>query len=286
MRHAYLLLSLSAASLATPAIAARDCGALAKFTLPGHEVVIHSAREISAPAQCRVDGVIDPRTGRDGKQYGIGFAVALPANWNGRFLMQGGGGLNGSVAPPIGAQFADDKPALERGFAVASTDSGHQGAVFDAGFMADQQAAMNFLYQGVGEAVVVAKAIVARHYGKDIDHSYFVGCSTGGREAMMMSQRYPNYFDGIVAGAPAMRTSFSNLGLRHAATALNAIASQALGLLWAACTPAAHATAAKTCPAKTSLTCAPLFERIASLGANIPLASRGARGRVSRRTRG
>ena len=196
--------------------------------MPGHGVVIGKVQEISSPAHCRVDGVIDARSGRDGKSYGIGFAVALPVHWNGRFLMQGGGGLNGSVASPAGSQFAGDQSALERGFAVASTDSGHQGPVFDAAFFRDQQAALNFLYQGVGEVVVVAKALVASHYGRDSDHSYFVGCSTGGREAMMMSQRFPNYFDGIVAGAPAMRTSFSNLGLRHAATKLNAIASQPL----------------------------------------------------------
>jgi feruloyl esterase len=178
----------------------------------------------SAPAHCRVDGVIDERTGRDGKSYGIGFAVALPADWNGRFLFQGGGGLNGSVQPPLGAQFAGDRSALTRGFAVASTDSGHHGAGFDGSFLQDQQAALNFLYQAVAEVTVVAKQIVAQHYGKVNERAYFVGCSTGGREAMMMSQRFPDYFDGVVAGAPAMRTSFSNLGLRHAATALNAIA--------------------------------------------------------------
>ena len=81
----------------------------------------------AVPAHCRVDGVIDERTGRDGKPYAIGFAVALPANWNGRFLFQGGGGLNGSVQPPNGGQYAGEQSALARGFAVASTDSGHQG---------------------------------------------------------------------------------------------------------------------------------------------------------------
>lgn len=71
---------------------------------------------------------------------------------------------------------------------------------------------------------MVGKAIVATHYGKAAEHAYFVGCSTGGREAMILSQRYPTYFDGIVAGAPAMRTSFSNLGLRIATEALNQVA--------------------------------------------------------------
>ena len=202
--------------------AAQPCAALAKFTMPEHRVVIRQAQENAGV--CRVDGVIDERIGRNGKPYGIGFAVALPANWNGRFLFQGGGGLNGSVQPPVGGVYAGDNSALARGFAVASTDSGHQSTGFDGTFFQDQQASLNFLYQAVAEVTVVAKAIVDRHYGKPQQHAYFVGCSTGGREAMMMSQRFPDYFDGIVAAAPAARTSFSNLGLRHATAALNAIA--------------------------------------------------------------
>jgi feruloyl esterase len=76
----------------------------------------------------------------------------------------------------------------------------------------------------VAEVTVVAKAIVHAQYGKPQAHAYFVGCSTGGREAMMMSQRFPDYYDGILAAAPAARTSFSNLGLRYATAALNAVA--------------------------------------------------------------
>ena len=140
--------------------AAQPCADLQKFSIPGHRVVIHKAQELAA--HCRVDGVIDERTGRDGKPYGIGFAVALPANWNGRFLFQGGGGLNGSVQPPQGRAYAGDRSALSRGFAVASTDSGHRGEGFDASFFRDQQATLNFLYQAVAEVTVVAKAIIAR----------------------------------------------------------------------------------------------------------------------------
>jgi pimeloyl-ACP methyl ester carboxylesterase len=230
-RSVAVALLIACLGAAAPGSAAQSCKALGKFSLPGHRLVIRQAQEVAAsapgvspamPAHCRVDGVIDERTGRDGKHYGIGFAVALPAQWNGRFLFQGGGGLNGSVQPPLGGQYAGDKSALARGFAVASTDSGHQGAAFDGSFFRDQQAALDFLYQAVAEVTVVAKAIVARHYGKQQQHAYFVGCSTGGREAMMMSQRFPDYYDGIVAAAPAARTSFSNLGLRYATAALNA----------------------------------------------------------------
>jgi pimeloyl-ACP methyl ester carboxylesterase len=226
---AMLLVSLATWS-APPAMSATPpCAALEKFSMPGHRVQIRQARQREAsapgvsptvPAHCLVEGLIDERSGREGKSYAIGFAVALPTEWNGRFLFQGGGGLNGSVQPPVGAAYAGERSALMRGFAVASTDSGHQGAVFDASFFRDQQAALNFLYQAVADVTVVAKAIVTAHYGRPEGHAYFVGCSTGGREAMLMSQRFPNYYDGIVAVAPAARTSFSNLGLRHAAVSL------------------------------------------------------------------
>jgi alpha-beta hydrolase superfamily lysophospholipase len=66
----------------------------------------------------------------------------------------------------------------------------------------DQQASLDFAYAAVGRVAEVAKRITAQYYGKPADRSYFVGCSTGGREAMLMAQRYPMYFDGIVAGAP------------------------------------------------------------------------------------
>jgi hypothetical protein len=230
------------AAISVPALSATPCAALKDFKLATYQVAIDSAQQVAAtaaapagaagppgprmalPAHCRVDGTIDKRTGFDGKAYAIGFSVALPNEWNGRFMFQGGGGLNGAVNPPVGAQYAGDQSALAQGFAIVSTDSGHKGTNFDSTFLNDQEATLNFLYASVGKVTVVAKEIVAQHYGKPADHSYFVGCSTGGREAMIVSQRYPTYFDGIVAGAPAMRTGYSNLGLRWGATALNAIA--------------------------------------------------------------
>ena len=88
---------------------------------------------------------------------------------------------------------------------------------FDASFMQDQQASLDFAYAAIGRVADVAKRIIAQHYGKPPDRSYFAGCSTGGREAMMMTQRYPRYFDGVVSGAPAMRTNFSGIGDRWVA---------------------------------------------------------------------
>jgi feruloyl esterase len=175
---------------------------------------------VKLPAYCRLDAMLDARIGSDGKKYGIGFAVALPQDWTGRFLFQGGGGLNGSVAPPLGRTGENDA-ALARGFAVVTTDTGHKGEVFDASFMRDQQAALDFAYQAVGRVAALAKQILTQYYGKPAEHSYFAGCSTGGREGMLMAQRYPTYFDGVVVGAPAMRTNFSGIGDQWVATMLN-----------------------------------------------------------------
>lgn len=236
-----LCIGLAALAATFDVAAASDtCAQLTQFKAPGVAMEIVQAQRVAAgasepgragmelegllPDHCRVNGTIDKRVGRNGKPYHIGFAMALPANWNGRFLFQGGGGLNGSVAAPLGNRFNSPTPALSGGFAIVTTDTGHQGSVFDPTFMEDQQAALNFLYQAIGKVTVVAKQVVAQYYGRQPQRSYYVGCSTGGREAMMMSQRYPDYFDGIVAGAPAMRTSYSNLGDRWVATAQNAIA--------------------------------------------------------------
>ncbi|UWZ84565.1 tannase/feruloyl esterase family alpha/beta hydrolase [Occallatibacter riparius] len=169
------------------------------------------------PAHCRVDGVINRRKGVGGEEFGIGFAVALPEKsaWNGDFMMQGGGGGNGTVGYPTGANNAGDKPALVRGFAVASTDTGHKAKTggFDFNFMHDQQAYLDFAFMANAEVAGVAKQIIAHYYAKPAAYAYFVGCSTGGREGMILSQRYPTVFNGIVSGDPAMRTGRSNLAI-------------------------------------------------------------------------
>ncbi|MGH8150096.1 MAG: tannase/feruloyl esterase family alpha/beta hydrolase, partial [Steroidobacteraceae bacterium] len=157
--------------------------------------------------------------------FGIRFALDMPEKWNGRFLFQGGGGLNGSVGEPLGFLASGATPALARGFAVVSTDTGHEGhGPFDATFLSDQQASLDFYYEAIGRVARVGERIVADYYGHRPARSYFVGCSTGGREAMVMAERYPTYFDGIVAGDPAMRTGFSNLADRWVVKALDQIA--------------------------------------------------------------
>jgi len=172
-------------------------------------------RTAPLPAYCRVEGVINRRTGVGGEEFGIKFALAMPDKWNGDFLMQGGAGSNGVVMAPLGLNAAGDTPALIRGFAVVSTDTGHTShhPGFDFAFRADQQAYLDFAYLANAEVAELAKQIIARHYAKAASYSYFSGCSTGGREGMILSQRYPTIFDGIISGDPAMRTGLSNLAI-------------------------------------------------------------------------
>ncbi len=174
---------------------------------PGHSLPI--------PGYCRVEGVINRRIGVGGEEFGIRFALALPEKWNHDFLMQGGGGGNGFVMPPLGLSAAGETPALMRGFAVVSTDTGHKShrGPFDFDFMKDEQADLDFAYLANAEVAALAKQIITKYYATPAAHSYFAGCSTGGREGMILSQRYPTVFDGIISGDPAMRTGLSNLAI-------------------------------------------------------------------------
>lgn len=206
-----------------------SCTSLLDVKIPGVEII--KAADVEAgttetipwnqsrigplPAYCRVEGIMNRRTGVEGEEFGISFVLAFPEKWNGDFLMQGGGGSNGIVLPPLGLNAAGETPGLMRGFAVASTDTGHKShhPGFDFGFMRDQQAYLDFAYLANAEVAKVSKELIAKHYGKPAAYSYFSGCSTGGREGMILSQRYPSLFDGIISGDPAMRTGLSNLAI-------------------------------------------------------------------------
>lgn len=208
------------------AMAAGAFGADVKITSAAHAAA-SAARpgpmgEVPAlPAHCRVEGVVNERQGAEGKDYGIRFAMALPYEWAGRFLLQGGGGLNGSVPQPFGPVDMEGRAALARGFAVIGSDSGHQGAVFDSSFMADQRALLDFAETSVLTVAVLGKKLTNAFYGEPARHNYMAGCSTGGREGMLASQRYPELFDGIVVGAPAMNTGSSNLGVEYTQVLFN-----------------------------------------------------------------
>ena len=213
MKNLGLLLSLGLAGSAFGQTS-HNCADMTNFQVPGEPLVITKATVLPAaeglPSRCQVDGMINERKGADGKTYGVGFAVALPDNWNNRYLFQGGGGYNGLVRPPLGAAASGGSVALARGFAVATSDTGHQGE--GRSYDVDQQASLDFAQVAVAQVTRVAKQIVARYYGEGARYSYFTGCSTGGREAMLMTQRYPTYYDGVISGDPAMRTGFSRFG--------------------------------------------------------------------------
>src|SRR3954468_10437457 len=126
--------------------------------VPGGRAGGPPATSSNLPAYCRLDGVIDRRTGAAGATYGIGYALALPESWNGRFLFQGGGGLNGSVQTPLGTSAAGERHALAGRLAVVRNDTGHQGSgAFDGSFMQDQQATLDFEYVAVGRVAEIAK---------------------------------------------------------------------------------------------------------------------------------
>jgi feruloyl esterase len=128
----------------------------------------------------------------------IRFELLLPDTWNGRFVMGGGGGFVGSAQNS--ASFA-----VNLGYATVGTDTGHQSQPgYMAGWALDNlEAKLNFGYLAVHRTAEVAKALIRAYYHTDAARCYFMGCSRGGGQAMMEAQRYPNDFDGIVAGAPA-----------------------------------------------------------------------------------
>jgi len=193
--------------LATVPLSARDCEALKQLELPGiriDEAVASKGEparpESTAPAgvpslgseatvpHCKVSGATGDETN---------FELLLPDEWNGRFLQGGGGGFVGS----LGYQ---GRFSVNRGYATVATDTGHKANAIRAEWASGHvERVVNFGYLGVHRTAETAKAIIRVYYGTPAERSYFYGCSNGGRQAMMEAQRYPEDFDGIVAGAPA-----------------------------------------------------------------------------------
>ncbi len=178
----------------------KTCGELAAIRF-GKDVTIESAR-LAAPAgslseYCDVRGSIWPENK---------FVIKLPTSWNERFQMVGNGGWAGTIA------MAAVDAAVQSGYAATSTDTGHDaqkepGAVFAFSGPNNPNAArkaIDFGYLAVHETAVLAKTIIRAYYGMDPLYSYWVGCSTGGRQGLMEAQRYPEDFDGYVVGAPVL----------------------------------------------------------------------------------
>ena len=179
-----------AASLKLPntTVTAAQPVAAGRFTAPGGAALQAAAK---LPAFCRVSLTIKPSPQSDIKSE-----VWLPmSGWNGKFLQVGNGAWGGSI------QYGALAESLQRGYAVASTDTGHTGT--DASFAVGQpEKLIDFGYRSVHETAVQGKATVKALYGTAPRFSYFNGCSGGGRQSFMEAQRFPEDFDGIIAGAP------------------------------------------------------------------------------------
>jgi feruloyl esterase len=152
----------------------------------------------SMPAHCRVILVLTPSADSN-----INAELWLPAeNWNGKFLAIGNGGWGGAIQG-----YGDMQMALRRGYATAASDTGHTDADGPNGMFAlgNQEKLIDFAYRAIHEMTEKSKAVIARAYGEPAEYAYFKGCSTGGRQGVMAAQRYPQDFDGIIAGALANR---------------------------------------------------------------------------------
>jgi len=133
----------------------------------------------------------------------INVELWLPAeSWNGKFLAVGNGGWAGAIQG-----YDDMVAALKRGYATAGTDTGHSAADGPGGMFAlrAREKLVDFAYRAVHDMAVKSKRVIDAFYANPLDYSYFKGCSTGGRQAVMAAQRYPGDFDGIIAGALANR---------------------------------------------------------------------------------
>ena len=166
------------------------------------------AAPVMLPAHCEVTGIMQQRTGVDGQDYAVRFHLRLPDEWNGRFFMQGGGGTNGVLGDAVGSLRAAP-PALAQGYAVLSQDSGHDNAVNTvperggaSAFGFDPKARADYGGDSLKASTLAAKALVRTYYGAEPRYSYFVGCSKGGQEGMVLAQQYPELYDGIIAAAP------------------------------------------------------------------------------------
>ncbi len=171
----------------------------------------------AVPQHCLLRGAMNQRTGIDGKPYALGFELRLPFQWNSRFYYQGGSGVDGTLFTAVGAYSGggNTRNALLDGYAVVTTDSGHRAetGVANGAFLfgADPQARDEYGDQQLPQVSAAAKSLIRKLYGIQPVRSYFVGCSNGGRQAMIAAQRYPDLFDGIVAAAPGFRLTQASI---------------------------------------------------------------------------
>jgi feruloyl esterase len=200
---------------ATDAAAQDACAALASGSFADTRITtatsVAADAQRSLPAVCEVHATITPVEGSR-----IGAIYRLPANWNGKVLGLGGGGFAGSMG------LDDAVPGLARGYAIIQNDMGHPSSgSLDAAFaikapgQPNVEGIIDFGHRATHLATTIGKEIVARYYARPVQRAYFQGCSTGGRQGLAEAQRYPDDYDGIIAGAPVYTPLvYSNAMLR------------------------------------------------------------------------
>jgi feruloyl esterase len=211
--------------------AAAGCSSesLSALGIPQFSVMSASrvAAEGPSPGHCKVKGSV----ATDGEGAGPNSArveINLPDDWNGKFVFFGVGGLAGSLMPSANPH--DVASALSRGYATAITDTGHQGSnPFDAGWILEAPGKPNdakvidYFYRAAHQATGAAKSLVATYYGvPKVSRAYFDGCSWGGHMGLMEAMRYPDDYDGVIAGAPYMDNHTQLWGYKNAKAFLNA----------------------------------------------------------------
>jgi Tannase and feruloyl esterase len=165
----------------------------------------------AAPAHCRVFGQVLPQ---------VGFEIRMPAEWNGRFMMIGNGGFAGEPTDSPGRVNQYGR-YMKRGYAIAATDTGHSAVTEPLGtFATDRQKLFDYAFRSLHVTAEASKLLLRAYYGTAPAKSYFEGCSTGGRQGLILAQRFPDDFDGITVGAPVLNFTGTMVRFVQAAKAL------------------------------------------------------------------
>jgi feruloyl esterase len=247
MSRVAIALLLVVTMTSTAARATDEACAALKAASFAHTTIVsttmtHADAAASTPAFCEVAATISPVPGSN-----IGVVYRLPENWNGKMVGLGGGGWAGNIA------LARAMPGLKNGYATAQTDAGHPlptapADVWRPDKWGTPETFADFQHRAIHEMTTLAKAIVARYYGKPHTKAYFHGCSTGGRQGLMEVQRYPDDYDGVVSMAPVYSLTVQTS---------SAVRANTLGKPGAALTPellsSVNAAVLKSCDAKDGL---------------------------------
>ena len=184
-------------SVLTPKIACADLRSLTNYDFSIESATLIAAGT-DAPARCRVKGLIQPE---------IQFEVNLPAAWNRRFFMFGNGGYAGEPMD-AGNRVGQRLTAIRRGFVVADHNTGHDSATEPLGtFAVNRQKLLDYAFRSLHTTADTGKRIAEAYFGAKPAKSYYEGCSTGGRQGLILAQRFPEDFDGLVIGAPVLNFS-------------------------------------------------------------------------------